>query len=144
MSKHPNIIFIFTDQQRSTALGCAGVEDVRTPHLDRFATQGVRFTNAVSNTPTCAPARATILTRRHAKNVVDDSAHEPIRTDLDARTAAWLARTGDTLESSEALADRCVPEHRGCVAPMRTHPRIRAGDSDPALRRYRSPGTAGV
>lgn len=82
MSKKPNILFVFTDQQRSTALGCAGVEDVRTPHLDHFASQGTRFTNALANTPSCSPARATLLTGRHAMNhglIINDL---PLRTDL--------------------------------------------------------------
>ena len=61
----PNIVFVITDQMRSTALGCAGVERVLTPHLDRFAAQSTRFTNAVSNTPACTPARASLLTGKH-------------------------------------------------------------------------------
>ncbi|MCE5326428.1 MAG: sulfatase [Planctomycetaceae bacterium] len=62
----PNIIYVFADQMRSTALGCAGVERVHTPNLDAFAAQGTRFTNAVSNTPVCSPSRATLLTGLHA------------------------------------------------------------------------------
>ncbi|QHI68495.1 sulfatase family protein [Tichowtungia aerotolerans] len=61
----PNILYILTDQMRSTAMGCAGVEKVKTPNIDRLAAQGTRFTNAVSNTPSCAPARGTILTGLH-------------------------------------------------------------------------------
>lgn len=78
----PNILFVFTDQQRSTALGCAGAEDVVTPNLDRFAAQGIRFTNAVANTPVCSPARATILSGRHVFGhglVTNDI---PMRTDI--------------------------------------------------------------
>jgi arylsulfatase A-like enzyme len=63
--RKPNILLVITDQMRSTALGCANVEAVQTPNLDRFAAQGVRFTNAVSNTPACTPARATFLTGKH-------------------------------------------------------------------------------
>ena len=44
----PNILLVLTDQMRSTAMGCAGVEKVHTPNLDRLASQGTRFTNAVS------------------------------------------------------------------------------------------------
>jgi arylsulfatase A-like enzyme len=65
MSDRPNIVLVMTDQMRSTALGCAGREPVITPNLDRFAGEGVRFTNAVSNTPACTPARATLLTGKH-------------------------------------------------------------------------------
>ncbi len=64
-AKRPNILLILTDQMRSTAMGCAGVENVHTPNLDRLAGEGVRFVNAVSNTPACTPARATLLTGKH-------------------------------------------------------------------------------
>ncbi len=50
---------------RSTAIGCAGVEKVKTPALDRLAAEGTRFTNAVANSPSCAPSRATIFTGLH-------------------------------------------------------------------------------
>ncbi len=63
--KKPNILFILTDQMRSTAMGCAGVEKVRTPNLDRLADEGTRFTNAIANTPSCAPSRASLLTGLH-------------------------------------------------------------------------------
>lgn len=62
--KKPNILFIFADQMRGSAMGCAG-EKVRTPNLDRFASGGTRFTRAVSNTPVCGPVRASIMTGLH-------------------------------------------------------------------------------
>lgn len=62
--KRPNIIFIFTDQMRASAMGGAD-ENVKTPNLDKFASEGTRFTRAVSNTPICGPARASIMTGLH-------------------------------------------------------------------------------
>jgi len=64
MSK-PNILFIFADQMRSTAMGCAGIENVYTPHLDQLAIEGTRFTNGIANTPSCAPMRASLMTGHH-------------------------------------------------------------------------------
>lgn len=58
----PNILWIFSDQHRGQALGCAGDTNVRTPHLDRLAADGVRFSNAYSTTPICAPFRASLYT----------------------------------------------------------------------------------
>lgn len=60
----PNIIFIFADQMRGSAMGCAD-EKVFTPNLDNFALEGTRFTRAVSNTPVCGPVRASIMTGLH-------------------------------------------------------------------------------
>ena len=78
----PNIVYVFADQMRASAMGCAGVENVKTPNLDRFAAQGTRFANAVSNTPICSPARATLITGLHTLShrlVNNDTA---LRTDV--------------------------------------------------------------
>jgi arylsulfatase A-like enzyme len=66
MPDPPNILYVFADQMRASALGCMGDEGVRTPHLDRLAAQGVLFRNAIANTPVCTPSRASLLTGQHA------------------------------------------------------------------------------
>lgn len=62
MPRHPNLLYILVDQMRYHAMGCAGNTQVRTPNLDRMATEGVCCDLAVSNIPVCTPARASILT----------------------------------------------------------------------------------
>lgn len=62
----PNVILIFPDQMRFDALGCMGNRDVKTPHLDKFASEGVLLRQTFSNTPVSGPARADILTGRYA------------------------------------------------------------------------------
>jgi arylsulfatase A-like enzyme len=62
MAERANILLIVVDQWRRDAMGCAGHPVVRTPHLDRLAADGVRFTRAYSATPTCVPARAALMT----------------------------------------------------------------------------------
>lgn len=57
-----NLLFIMTDQQRWDAMSCAGNPVIKTPHLDRLAKEGARFTNFYSACPVCAPARTVILT----------------------------------------------------------------------------------
>jgi len=59
---HPNIVFICTDQWRGDCLSSAGHEVVKTPYLDGLAHRGIRFSNAYSASPTCVPARMTMLT----------------------------------------------------------------------------------
>ena len=60
--KKPNIVFVFGDQWRAQATGYAGNPTVKTPHLDRFATESINLTQAVSGYPVCSPARASLLT----------------------------------------------------------------------------------
>lgn len=65
--KKPNVLFIFADQMRNCSLGCIGEDkDIRTPNLDRLASQGMLFTDAVSSYPVCSPYRATVLTGKFA------------------------------------------------------------------------------
>lgn len=61
----PNILFVFSDQHRAADLGCYGNAEVRSPRLDRFAAEGLRFENAISNAPLCVPARGGLLTGRY-------------------------------------------------------------------------------
>src|SRR5262249_9083956 len=64
-ARRPNILFIFPDQWRAESLGCLGNPDVRTPHLDRLAAEGILFRQTFANTPVCCPARASILTGKY-------------------------------------------------------------------------------
>ena len=61
-NQRPNIIYLFADQHRHDALGCAGNPIVQTPHLDRLAEEGVRFTRMYCQSPICQPARASVIT----------------------------------------------------------------------------------
>jgi N-sulfoglucosamine sulfohydrolase len=58
----PNILFIITDDQSWEHLGCYGDQVVRTPAIDKLATEGVKFNNAYCVAPSCSPSRAGILT----------------------------------------------------------------------------------
>lgn len=57
MSHSPNILFLFTDQQRWDTLGAYGNEYIQTPHLDKLASEGVVFENHYTPSPLCTPAR---------------------------------------------------------------------------------------
>ncbi len=80
--ERPNILFFFTDDQPHDALGSAGHPILETPHLDRLAEQGVRFSHAFVSTSICWVSRATVLTgmwsRSHGRpqqiDVVTDEA----------------------------------------------------------------------
>jgi arylsulfatase A-like enzyme len=64
----PNIIFIITDDQGMGDLGCTGNPYIKTPHIDNFYTDAVRFTNYHVGT-TCAPTRSAIMSGRHCNRV---------------------------------------------------------------------------
>lgn len=64
----PNILFICTDQQRYDSLGCYGNQHAATPHLDRLAAEGVRFTRHNTPCPICSPSRATLFTGLYPRN----------------------------------------------------------------------------
>ena len=66
----PNVIWIFGDQHRAQALGCAGDPNAHTPNLDGMAARGVRFTQAVSGCPWCTPFRGSLLTSRYINDCV--------------------------------------------------------------------------
>jgi arylsulfatase A-like enzyme len=64
--ERPNLIVVLTDDQGYADLGVQGlVEDVKTPHLDALAADGVRFTRAYVTAPQCVPSRAGLLTGRN-------------------------------------------------------------------------------
>jgi len=64
-----NLLLLLADQHRADCLGCYGNAVVRTPHIDRLSSRGVRFTQAFTPQAICTPARACIQTgleaRRH-------------------------------------------------------------------------------
>jgi arylsulfatase A-like enzyme len=71
----PNILLLYADDWRHDTLGAAGHPIVRTPHLDRLATEGVRFRRSYVTTSICGVSRASLLTgqwmSRHGNNAFD-------------------------------------------------------------------------
>lgn len=65
----PNIVLIFADDLGYGDLGCFGSQTIRTPHLDRLATQGRKFTNFMVASPVCSPSRTALLTACYPKRV---------------------------------------------------------------------------
>jgi arylsulfatase A-like enzyme len=64
-AKGLNLVFLFADQMHGFAMGCMGDKQIRTPHLDRLAQEGVLFRNAYSSAPVCTPFRGTLFTGRY-------------------------------------------------------------------------------
>lgn len=58
----PNIILIVTDDQGYQDLGCFGSPHIKTPHIDKMASEGMRFTDFYVSAAICTPSRASIMT----------------------------------------------------------------------------------
>jgi arylsulfatase A-like enzyme len=62
----PNIVLIYADDLGWRDLGVQGSTYYETPHIDRLAAEGLRFTNAYANAPNCAPSRAALMSGQYA------------------------------------------------------------------------------
>ncbi|KAA5539107.1 sulfatase-like hydrolase/transferase [Roseiconus nitratireducens] len=68
-SSRPNVLMILADDLGYGDLGCFGRQDIRTPNLDRLASEGVRFTDHYANGAECTPTRAAFLTGRYQQRI---------------------------------------------------------------------------
>ena len=76
----PNILVIYSDDHGWADLGIQGVDkDVRTPHLDQLARDGVRFTRGYVSAPQCVPSRVALITGRYQQRFgVEDNTRGPL------------------------------------------------------------------
>jgi arylsulfatase A len=61
----PNIVWIMCDDLGYSDVGCYGQKQIRTPNIDRLASEGTRFTEAYSGCTVCAPSRSVLMTGKH-------------------------------------------------------------------------------
>jgi len=78
IQRQPNIILIIADDVSHDDFGCYGNMQVQTPHIDRIAKEGLRFTNMYLTTSSCSPSRISILTGRHPHNTGAPELHMPL------------------------------------------------------------------
>src|ERR1043166_1737548 len=92
-TSRPNIILVMTDDQGYGDLGCTGNPIIKTPHIDAFATNSVRFSN-FHVSPTCAPTRCALMTGRHEfRSGVTHTIMERERMSLKAVTIAQVLKS---------------------------------------------------
>ncbi len=96
----PNLIYILADDLGWGELGSYGQQHIRTPHLDRLAAEGLRFTRHYSGSPVCAPSRCTLLTGRHTGQALIRDNDE-----MGERGDVW---NDPTLEGQRPLAEGAV------------------------------------
>src|SRR5262245_57036487 len=90
-ARKPNIIFVLADDLGYGDLGCYGQTQIQTPHLDRMAAEGMRFTQCYAGSTVCAPSRCALMTGLHTGHcIVRGNANIPLRPQ--DRTVAELLR----------------------------------------------------
>jgi len=79
----PNVIYIMADELGYYEPGFMGGKNIKTPHLDRMAMEGIRFNNLFAGSSVCAPTRCTFLTGKHSghSSVRSNGGGTPLRTD---------------------------------------------------------------
>jgi arylsulfatase A-like enzyme len=95
--RKPNVLLVIADEWRAQAFGHAGDRNARTPALDAFAREACAFPNAVSGTPVCCPARASLLTGQYPLQhgvYINDVPLDPKGTTLGEAFAGAGYRTG--------------------------------------------------
>lgn len=94
-SKRPNILFVFSDQQRWDTVDCYGAPlfPGLTPNLDQMARRGVRFQGAFTPQPLCGPARSTVQTGRWASETGCIRNGIPLNP-IEKTLAHWLGDAG--------------------------------------------------
>lgn len=91
----PNIIYLMLDEWGYFESGHMGSKDLITPHIDRFAAEGMRFTNAYAGAPVCGPTRCVLLTGLHSghTSMRVNNGFSPIRED-EPTIASMLRESG--------------------------------------------------
>ncbi|MBL0421467.1 sulfatase-like hydrolase/transferase [Ramlibacter sp. AW1] len=99
MDRRPNFIFILADDLGYADLGCFGARDgASTPHLDRLAAGGVRFTDGYANSALCSPSRFALITGRYQYRL-RGAAEEPLPPSAKGQAHLGLPPSHPTLPS---------------------------------------------
>ena len=78
----PNVLFLITDQHHRESFGHATSRDLKTPHLDRLAAEGVRIERTYTQSPQCVPSRVSLATARYIQSHGTMWNGYPLREDL--------------------------------------------------------------
>ena len=95
-AERPNLIWIMADDLGYGDLGCYGQKEIRTPHLDRMASEGMRFTQFYAGATVCAPSRSVLMTGQH-------HGHTRVRGNAGRTNPAAQALREDDLTVANAL-----------------------------------------
>ncbi len=94
----PKIIYIMVDDLGYGDLGCFGQKIIQTPHLDKMASEGIRFTDHYSGTSVCAPSRCVLMTGLHM-------GHAEVRGNKQVEPAGQMPLSEGTVTVAELLKE---------------------------------------
>ncbi len=90
----PNVVVILSDDHSASFVGSYGNRDVRTPHLDQLAREGMRFERFYTSAPQCVPSRATLLTGRSPVGIGMTRFSAPLPREIPTFLELMRARKG--------------------------------------------------
>jgi arylsulfatase A-like enzyme len=143
-AERPNIVLIIADDLGAADSGPYGAKGVRTPHLDRLAREGRRFTQAFNTCSSCSPSRSSIITGRYPHSTGAEMLHMPLPKDqvtfVEKLKAAgyWTAQAGkwhlgpqvmdrfDVVHSAAGARPTATDDGSGCmdwVSTLRERPK---------------------
>src|SRR5688572_29986748 len=130
----PNILWLI-GENLSHDLGCYGAANVRTPHLDRLAAEGVRFTRVFATNPACAPSRSAFFTgmyqtttdTHHMRSHRDDDFHLPAGV---RPVTHWLRDAGWFTANIKTIGARVVGTGKLDLNFVREGPIYEPGSED--------------
>lgn len=142
-SRPPNIIHIIADDVGYDDLSCFGATKIKTPHLDKLAKEGVRFTSFYAPHSTCTPSRAAILTGRIAARMpaIDHILSPKSETGLDPAQEICIATLLKERGYATALIGKWHLGHLPQFSPVRNGFELYLGipypnDHDPIRANY--------
>jgi arylsulfatase len=141
----PNVVLILVDDMGWSDIGCYGSE-VATPHLDRLAGEGIRFTQ-VYNTSKCFPSRACLLTGLYSQRIgYHETYQQPMRHAMTLgelfKMAGYTTLWSGKHHSTEMPTDRGFDHYSGLFEGASNHfnpGRQREGEGKPAQKRNNRP-----
>ena len=129
----PNVVFIFSDQQRADTMGHAGDPVAITPHLDQLAAQGSVFSRCYTSSPVCMPARASMMSGyqvhqhgvwafanpelRHGQSHVRKIRDAGYRTGIVGKTHLWRHGEGHASDHEQEMHDWGFIDARETTGP---------------------------
>jgi arylsulfatase A-like enzyme len=111
MKERPNLLILWTDQQRADSLGCYGNRVTQTPNLDRLADGSFVFERAYCAQPVCTPSRGTIMTGLWPHTHGADSNNIPLGRDVKSIAEMVPDRYRKAYMGKWHLGDEIFPQH---------------------------------